>query len=161
VQLTEQINEHYGLFLRALDEWEPNALRLVIEEARPMGDLHDTQVAGVTITDCRTVDSDESCRAYEVRFDLYVAYSVLNESFATADKSEKYEGRLFRLYTVSRFLDFVRSTTWGDDDYPGPIRHYEVVCLDHIIDVATAKEPVIRLIRDGQPSPSADDQRPC
>ena len=53
----------------------------------------------------------------------------------------------------SAFLDFLRRTTIANDEFPGPSRHWELVCLDHVIDVVSTSEPVITLKADvTQPS---------
>ena len=67
-----------------------------------------------------------------------------NESFTTQDDSEIFSGRLFRVYSDSKFLDFVKSGTIATKDYPGPFKHYGIVCLNHDLDVVSVQEPEIQ-----------------
>ena len=80
----------------------------------------------------------------EITFPDYVAYAVLNESFANVDKYEEYTGQFFRTYSKSHFLDYVGVATFASDDYPGKSTHYEIPCLDHIVEVISVGEPQIR-----------------
>ncbi len=73
-----------------------------------------------------------------------MAYAVLNESFAKVDDYEEHKGRYFRIYSKSHFLDFLGVATFASDDYPGKAAHYEIACLDHIVDVVSSEEPQVR-----------------
>jgi hypothetical protein len=66
-----------------------------------------------------------------------------------ADESEEHTGRVFCVYSKSKFLDFVKAGTIASDDQPGPYKHYGIVCLDHIVDVASVQKPEIRVLRQG------------
>ena len=103
-------------------------------------------VGAAKITDVHHIVSDETCCAYDIIFGSYVAYAVLNESFASVDEYEEYSGRFFRTYSKSRFLDYVRRASFASDDYPGKSTHYEVACLDHIVDVVSVDAPEIRML---------------
>lgn len=105
--------------------------------------------AGLTLTNSHELIADEACTAYEIIFPTYVAYSVVNESFASVDDSEVFTGHLFRSYSKSRFLGYVGVATFASDDFPGKLRHYGVNCLNHFVDIVSATEPIISVIRDG------------
>ena len=60
---------------------------------------------------------------------------------------EEFEGRLFRIYTKSHFLDYVARGPLATKLAPGPFRHYGLFCCNHVIDVASSSEPVIKQIR--------------
>ena len=91
----------------------------------------------------RTDVTDESA-AFEVVWSKYVAYSVMNESFAAVDEQERYTGNRIRLYSKSRFIDYVARASFACDEYPGPTQHIAVVCENHIIDVIAAMRPVVQ-----------------
>ncbi|HZG51337.1 MAG TPA: hypothetical protein VEZ40_04300 [Pyrinomonadaceae bacterium] len=147
MNLIERIDQHEYLYLTDIGEPEDNVLRLVIEEARASGEPEDMKIGDVTLAGARSIISDKYCFAYEVVFGNYVAYSVRNESFVVQDESEEFEGRQFCVYTKSRFLDYVRVATFASDDYPGKLNHYGINCLNHIVDVISAKEPHIDILR--------------
>lgn len=137
----ELINAHKFIFLRQLDEPCDNQLRLVVAEAL-VGKTVTDQVAGTEIKSNELI-IDASSRIYEFTFNRYVAYSVRDEIYCSWDKDESFEGRLFCVYSKSKYLDFVRSATIARDDYPGPLRHFGFNCLNHVVDVVSDVEPII------------------
>ena len=150
MNLVDQINRHTYLFLTEIGEPEDNVLRLVIEEARASGEPEEMKIGDVTLSGARPITSDDSCHAYEVVFGSYVAYSVRNESYTPEDKSEEFTGKLFRVYSKSRFRDYLSVATFATDEYPGKLNHYEIVCENHIVDVASVGEPEISILRRAQ-----------
>ena len=141
MNLREQIDSHEFLYLWEIGEPEVNVLKVVVDEAKALTDgnveIPDTPFMGNPIV------SDETCRRYEITFPSYVAYAVLNESFAKVDEYEQYTGHYFRVYSKSHFLDYLGVTTFASDDYPGKSTHYEIACLDHMVEVVSAEEPQI------------------
>ena len=86
--------------------------------------------------------------AFTITFEDYIAFSVRNESFAQTRIKEDSSLKL-RTYIESDFLDYVSKSTFANFDYPGPFKHYSLVCADHVIDVVCQSEPSIehRIIR--------------
>jgi hypothetical protein len=155
MNLIDQINQHKYLFLVEISEPDEYVLRLVIEEAKPSGEPEDVAVAD-TILSGTPITSDEACFAYEVVFGSYVAYSVRNESYTSWDESEQWLGHLFRAYSKSHFLDYVRVATFASDDFPGKLFHYEIVCLNHVIDIVSIEGAEISILRRAQQRHAAD-----
>lgn len=151
MNLIDQINRHRNLYLDELGEINENVLRIVVSEAVASKDTEDLVIGNTTISGRRIV-SDEACASYEFVFDQYIAYTVFNESYTYGDPNDPNIGLLFRTYANSLFLDFVRQATFATDDFPGKLTHYEIVCLDHIIDVAAVANPSITLIGSHAPS---------
>lgn len=84
----------------------------------------------------------------KIFFDYYISFEVLNEGFDFEDNDEVYEGHFFRIYSKSKYLDYIKSATIFEDVHPDtPLIHYQIVCQDHIINVVSADEPEILLIR--------------
>lgn len=86
---------------------------------------------------------------YEIIFDDYIAYQVRNESFCSKDDYEIKKGKYFVLFERSRYLDQIQIITncsqFEDGSYyPGKWTHYGVYANNHIIDVISHQEPVIR-----------------
>ncbi|WP_078410764.1 hypothetical protein [Priestia abyssalis] len=94
-----------------------------------------------------SIDVDDTLPIIRLKFDWYIAYSVRNESFTAMDKYEVYEGRVFSLYSKSRYLDFIEVSTIADDIYPGPFKHYGINALNHIIDVISTESPSVSVIQ--------------
>lgn len=141
------INEAPFLFLRDLREPNENALSIVIEEARANHDA--VAFADPALPrDVRTllagahpVEPMAGCRRFALQWENYVAYLVANESYALADDAA-HEGRLLRTYKESRFLDHLARGTWN----PEPLLHCQLICENHVIDVASFMAPSVRVI---------------
>ncbi len=140
------LNSCQHLYLREMAEPKQNSLRLLIEEGIPSPETVSIKIAGTVITDCHKVTFGGNARRFEVCWDSYVAYSIRNESFVVADDdSEKFElGNLVRVYSKSKFLEYVRSATIACDEYPGPTQHIEIISETHIIDVISTVAPTVR-----------------
>ena len=145
--LGDEINDCKRLFLSEIEELGHNSLRVVVAEGLPAGPPKTIEAGGVTIPNCTPIEVIDESRIFEVVWDLYVGYTVLNESYASVDKEERGEGSRFRLYSKSRFIDYMSRATFACDDYPGPTRHCCLACEDHILHVLSLDAPVIRKIR--------------
>jgi hypothetical protein len=141
-------NECKYFYLRSISEPKDNTLRVVIEEAGAAEKLTSREVGDAVFTDLRQIESNERSRLYEITWNEYVAYSVRNESYAKLDESEKVEsGRLLCEYSKSHFLDYASRATFATNEYPGPMRHIGINCLNHIIDVVSVELPEVRQLR--------------
>ena len=132
-ELTVRIAEAYAgepCELTELDE--PNAaLRGILNRSRPL--MPDEQ------------------RVYEITFDNYLIYQVGNESFCSGDPNSKYSGKFLRKYERSALLehlgDFTDAQILEDGThYPKEWTHYQIITLNHIIDVASLGEPTVNVI---------------
>jgi hypothetical protein len=142
----EEINKLKYIFLDGIKEPEDNSLALRIFEGL-VGEPEDTEIAGTIIKDTAPVTIEKESKVYAIYFDSYVAYSIRNESFTTWDDEEEWEGKKFREYSKSHFLNYVSQSTFATDDFPGPLTHYEIVCEFHVIDIVTTVKPEIKHIK--------------
>ena len=149
--MRDQVDQCRYLNLRELSEPEDNSLRLVVEELHVDDEADELVVGESSFGLTHKVEYTEACRVFELTWDMYVAYSVLNESYVRADDTEAFTGRRVRHYSRSRFLEHVRSETWADHQYPGPSIHTAIVCENHIVNVISVVEPQVRLLKPGQP----------
>jgi hypothetical protein len=136
-----------SLCLREISEPRQNSLRLLIEEAEVMPEEVAVRIAGTDLGTGHLVRSTPNSRLFEIVWDNYVAYSVINESYATPGESEEFSGRFARFYTKSSFLDYVSRATLACKEYPGPLRHFGIVSECHVIDVVTTGIPRVRQMR--------------
>jgi len=144
--LIEEIDSCKNLFLTGISEPETNSLRIVLSEGRVSETEETWDVAGVAIPGIRSIDITAQSRRFEIFWSCYISYAVRDESYCSWDKEEEWVGTSFRIYSKSKFLDFVGNGTFASAEYPGPFKHYEIVCLDHIIDVASEEPPIIRAV---------------
>ncbi len=106
-------------------------------------------IGDVNIPNVRPVEVTGASRWFEVFWGHYITYAGRSECYFSGDNGEESSGNSFRIYTKSAFLDFVLNGTFARDDYPGPFVHYQVVCSDHIIDVASMRPTEIRRVGAG------------
>jgi hypothetical protein len=144
------INQHRYLYLTGICEPEDNVLKLMIAEAKVSGSREDFRIGSLELKDTAPIVVTEDSSIYEIIFDQYIAYSVRNESYTQLDEEEEFEGRLGCIYTKSKFLDYVRASTFASDDYPGPFKHYGFNCLNHTVDIVSATPPKIVELRSNR-----------
>lgn len=129
-------------------------LRLVVEETKTTG--APLSIAGAatvsaleavrrTLVGARRIERTADCKVFAIEWPGYIAHSVRAESYTARDEYEQSEGRLLRRFTRSRFLDYLRAATI-EGLYSRPVVHFAIVCSDHIIDVASADEPLVRVL---------------
>ena len=118
--MRDQVDKCAYLNLREMCEPEENSLRLVVEEMRA-GDVTEDLVVGATnLGPARRIEHTEACRVFEITWDTYIAYCVVNESYALGDKADVSDGRRFRVYSKSQFLDYAVRTPLGTISTRGP-----------------------------------------
>jgi hypothetical protein len=150
----DSLNSAKYLYLRELSEPRDNSLRLVVQEAienrsaRPSTRSDNPEFAQI-LTEAWPIESVESCKIFRLSWKSYRAYSVTEELVGSCGShdDESYTGRLLRIYTKSHFLEHLARDTGG---YTEPIQHYKLICLNHLIDVASSTPPDIRLVESAR-----------
>lgn len=147
-KIAAEIESCSYLYLRELREPKDNAVTLILNEAIIASNSINLTLDGVTLNDVKNIEVTSNSRAFELSWGLYTAYLIRNESFALlpGEDAEATSGRWLRVYRKSHWLDYLAKATWGDDHFPGPVIHFGIVCLNHIIDVASVDPPKIRLL---------------
>lgn len=132
------------LYLAGISEPEDNILRLLISEAKAQEMRAEAESGPASRIE--PIVSDETCRAFEVVWPSYVAYSVRNESYCVADPYERFTRTRFVLYERSRYLDFISVAAVDLSHIVGTYRHWGIFCLNHIVDVVSTQDPAITII---------------
>ena len=146
MNLIEEIDSQQWLLLREIAEPDTNVLRVVLQGAKTSNETYDLDLGRAQIKNIHPIVSDETCDVFEIVFRTYIAYAMLNESYASIDESEEFTGTHFRVYSKSRFLDYVRTASFADEDYPGKFTHYEIASENHIVEVVSVDAPEISLL---------------
>ncbi len=133
------------LFLKQIEELDYNGLRLVLEEGIASPEAVSIRVGNTELTGCHRVKTTNSSRVFEIVWKLYVAYAVRNESYAQDNEYDVSTGVKLRIYSKSRFLDFIGHATFVSEGYPGPVQHIGIGCEDHIIDIASVDCPTVTM----------------
>jgi hypothetical protein len=108
--------------------------------------VEDLYVGDKNLGPVRGISQNGPGAEYELFFESYGAYCVVNESFATYnDDDDQRVGRLLCVFNKSKYMDFIREATIVDYtyDYDKTLKHYAVICLDHVIDIVSKQEPMI------------------
>lgn len=151
-KMMDEINSLKNTFLVCLNDDEDNDLHIIIcgasyertsdEDKNKLEENFGDEKLVEIIKNCISVIPDHSV-VYDIFFERYVGYSVRNESFTVWDDNEKFTGGHFRIYSKSNYLDYIKkSAPVAQAEYT----HYGVCCENHIIDVASDKEPIINKI---------------
>lgn len=152
------------LYLREICEPRDNSLRLVVQEA----DVNHTRAGSQLETEAyptqalrdagmfcnaQPIESTSTSRTFELSWKHYVAYLVTEECVGSGGTytDEVYTGKLLRRYSRSHFLEHLARDTGG---HARSIQHYKLICLNHLIDVASEEPPEIQLLGD---QPRASD----
>ncbi len=131
------------LFLSEIQELNQNGLRLVVSEGMPVGEEAPVQVDGTAISGGTLIEVTEESNTFELIWNEYVVYSVLNESYANVDDEEHYDGNRFRVYSKSYFIEYASRASFANADYPGPTQHFGIVCENHVVNVISTAPPTI------------------
>ncbi|MEK4978626.1 hypothetical protein [Bacillus sp. FSL K6-6540] len=135
------------IYLEQIFEPEENTLRLLFSRSRTSETPETITIGEKEIEDTYSIDVDETLPFIQMDFEWYIGYSVRNESYTSWDDYEEFEGKIFRIYSKSRYLDFIKVGTFASEDYPGPFKHYGISCLNHVVDVASVSEPIIKEVQ--------------
>jgi hypothetical protein len=152
-EVEAQIDGCEYLFLADIQELGGNRLRIVVQEGKPADKPNTITVGESSIADCTPIEVTAGSASFEIEWPLYVAYAVLNESYAgQPDAEQSYTGKRFRIYTKSHFSAYLSRSTFASNEYPGPLRHYEICCEDQIVNVVSTFSPTITLtVAPGDP----------
>lgn len=140
--IISKMNACTYLSVRELSEPTEHSLKIVLDEARAEGPLTNVKIGNVVLSDVREIQTSSDSFSFELVWPFYVSYSVTPESYACPDESAQGEGRLFCIYSKSRFLDYTKISTLQ----LGPVHHWAVYCINSTVDVVAHEPPVLRIL---------------
>ena len=140
------VNDFEYLYTKAVLDIYEGSLRLIVEEARAHANHPTSLPGGITGS---LITSTDSSALVCIAWDQYVSYNVTDETFAPVDRNDdEYldEGRWMRSYNSSEFLRYVEKVTFPSAVGEEKLKHFRVRTLNHVIDVASKDEPVLRVL---------------
>jgi len=148
IDFFNEINELEYLYLTNIIEPFDNQLLITFKAAIVSSEVENLFVGDKNLGPVRRISSDGPGAEYEVFFKSYGSYTITNESFARLNENEERVGRLFCIYSKSNYLDYIRATTLVNYtyDYDNTLKHYAINCQNHVIDIVTIDEPVIKTV---------------
>ena len=147
-----RINECEYLYIDSIRELEELTLEVIVTEAKLQAQIlvpRDESPVEQLRLGGRPIERDGTCRSFRLIFDQrhMVSYTVLNESYGRyPEPPEQFAGKLFRVFSWSHLLEFTKRTTYASDEHPGVLQHYEIACLNHVVDVICTGPPRIDII---------------
>jgi len=145
----DSLNSVKYLYLRKLTEPRDNSLQILVEEAvvNPSAQVQvpERPELGALFTEISRIESVDGCKTFELSWKHSIAYLVTEELVGSNGtySDETFTGSVFRAYTKSHFLEHLARDTGGHLE---PIMHYKLICLNHLIDVASYSPPEIRML---------------
>lgn len=150
MNLFDQINSHKYLFLDNVNQVSDVELVLLISEGKvDRNTENEITFPNDYSLKFNPINANDFCRKYKITFKNFIIYSVVDESYIERDGNEVFVGGLFRKFSKSRFLDYVSKSLnaeYSEHIYNAKYQHYEIACLNQIIDIACPFEPLIEEI---------------
>lgn len=129
------------LYLEEIGEPRDNALRIVVVEAATGGPAE--PVPGLPGLVAMPIRTTTTSRRFEVSWSNYVSYTVTDESFYQPEDPPEVLSQLTE-YASSTYLRTVMARTPNAEFIlQRPMRHWQLLCLNHIIDVVSASDPAV------------------
>ena len=141
------------LYLHSICKPADGGVQVVIHEAKTGGPVSTQVLENEPLAEVKAILARSNaivhtpeCKVFTVTWPKYVSYCMENESFALPEPpTSASEGRLFVVYTASNYLEYVSKASFASAEYPGPFKHWALLCLDHIFNVVSTEEPVIHV----------------
>ncbi|WP_417617024.1 hypothetical protein [Parasphingorhabdus sp.] len=137
------------LYVTHLSEPADNELRIVVAEG-VLGEQTDIKFAGHDLGQGRPIEITNASRSFVIKWDSYVTYAVRNESYWKEEAGEPPLGDHLDRRHGSAFQRYVSETTFADDEYPGPLEHWSLTTLNHIVDVISVGPPRVTKVHSSE-----------
>lgn len=142
-----------SFLVREICEPEENSLRVVIVETTTLPNPE--PVSDLPLLARPVVILDET-PSLELLWPDYVAYAVENESYAALSASASPVTPslpMLRRCTESAYLDYLARATFASEAYPGPLTHWIVITLRHVVNVVSVEAPRLRWLTEPRAYP--------
>jgi hypothetical protein len=141
-----------SIFLEELGEPTTNGLRVIVAEGMTAPAAQAMELGGARLDGLHAVSPTPQSRRFELQWEQYVAYCVVNESYTDVpdEHSVSDSGRLLRCYSRSRFLSYVAADTLANTLATGPLHHYCLACEDQVVHVVALRPPRVFRLDSGR-----------
>jgi hypothetical protein len=137
-----QIDKCFSLFLTDLSE--PKAgLRVIVSEGVLSEEITEDNALGVP---SKKLEVAENSQHFELIFETYVFYIVVNESHGISEDDAVFTGNQIRKYTKSNLLKNANSISNPYDSDDRELKHFKIITENHFLSVITYCEPVISVL---------------
>ena len=141
----KEIESAKYFFITGINEPENNSLEFELICGIVSEKEEDVFVGNKNLGPARPILMNEDYK-YKIKFDSYIGYSVLDESYAE-QLGDNFTGHNPRIYSSSNFLDYIKTDTFATKDYPGEFKHYAFLSENHVLNIASESEPEIEKVQ--------------
>lgn len=139
----EEINNEKNIFATKLNEPSVNSFEFELTIGTVSKKEEHIFIDGINAGTAHRINSDQNCKRFKIKFENYISYSIIDERFEKLIEKDKFYGNRLRIYSDSNFLNYIKADMNATYNYPGDFKHYAFITLNHIINVASEKEPEI------------------
>ena len=107
-------------------EPEENSLRVLIDRCNANNTKGFVKITDEVEIEAPSIDVDNNLPILQLDFETYVVYSIIDESFTVTDDYEISDGNLFRMFSKSSYLDFIKTGTIAEDINPERLAGTEI-----------------------------------
>ena len=130
------------IYLKKIHEPSENTLSITIAFTKTKEETESLKIMDQELT-VNEILPDYN-KTIQIFFPSYVSYLITNEGYCYMQGNEVYDGKLFKIHKHSRYLDYIKLQTSADFIFPDSTYvHYEIPCLNHIIDVVSFEIPEV------------------
>jgi len=138
----DEINEAGCCFLTKLEEAGGNSLSLSIQTSKVSEREEKIFIDEKQFGKGKRIYSDDTCPEFQIYFERFIAFNVLNESYLGSDEGE-YTGKYLRVYSKSKYIDFLTEYASVYLHEGEVLTHYAFLCQDQVIDIVSTRKPTI------------------
>ncbi|SCW57525.1 hypothetical protein [Asticcacaulis taihuensis] len=142
--IVENLETAFSLFLNGISEPGSNVLSISLSS----GCLSDDTIVDPNINaPCRAVEVTDKSQHFEVSFETYVFYAIINESHGLIEPDAIFTGKKIRKYERSNLLEAVEKISCPYDIFgERPLKHFEILTENHLVNVVSYDDPQITFL---------------
>lgn len=106
-----------NIYLHSISEPQDNYVRFTFYRSKTNPVAESININNTVFNELHSINPDCSLPLIQMDFEWYIGYSVRNEAYTVWDDYEKFNGKIFRIYNESRYLDFIKVSTIATEDY--------------------------------------------
>ncbi len=129
--MINEVNQHDYLILKNILELDLNELKIIVQVG----------VRKSLSTKTDSIENDIQATVYSPIYEIYcyeyINYSVTNESFEKDRKNSELGKNVIMVFDKSPYLSYIESNVIVKECSSGKIIHYNICCVDHVIDLVT------------------------
>lgn len=141
--LKHTVDSALSWFLKKLTLNSNGQLEILITESTLSSDKDKVEFDGVDFGNLKRIEISNNSKEIKILFKDVLAFQRFDESFLIGHENESFEGKYFRTYSKSNYLDFLLKQTSLEVWVKSKAVHYSIVCENDVIDIISEAPPVV------------------